>query len=42
MFVNWQKQKQHIKTAKTRIVLIDNYVDEVTLQLFSDKTTQYL
>ncbi len=26
-----------IKSAKSRIVLIDNYVDEVTLQLFSDK-----
>ena len=26
-----------IKTARSRIVLIDNYVDEDTLQLFSDK-----
>jgi len=28
-----------IKTAKSRIVLIDNYVDETTLQLFSDKNS---
>ncbi|MDR4989275.1 MAG: ORF6N domain-containing protein [Bacteroidales bacterium] len=29
-----------IKTAKSRIVLIDNYVDENTLQLFSDKNSE--
>jgi len=29
-----------IKTAQTRIVLIDNYVDEDTLQLFSDKNSE--
>ncbi len=29
-----------IKTAKARIVLIDNYVDENTLQLFSDKNSE--
>ncbi len=29
-----------IKTAKTRIVLIDNYLDEDTLQLFSDKNSE--
>ncbi len=28
-----------IKTAEKRIVLIDNYVDEDTLQLFSDKNS---
>jgi phage regulator Rha-like protein len=31
-----------IQTAQTRIVLIDNYVDENTLQLFSDKTSEVL
>ena len=29
-----------IKTARSRIVLIDNYVDEDTLQLFSDKNSE--
>jgi hypothetical protein len=29
-----------IKSAKNRIVLIDNYVDETTLQLFSDKNSE--
>ena len=29
-----------IKTARSRIVLIDNYVDETTLQLFSDKNSK--
>ncbi len=29
-----------IKSAKNRIVLIDNYVDENTLQLFSDKNNE--
>ena len=29
-----------IKTARTRIVLIDNYVDETTLQLFADKNSE--
>jgi len=29
-----------IKTAQARIVLIDNYVDETTLQLFSDKNSE--
>ncbi len=29
-----------IKSAKSRIVLIDNYVDEDTLQLFSDKNSE--
>jgi len=29
-----------IKSARSRIVLIDNYVDETTLQLFSDKNSE--
>ena len=29
-----------IKTAQRRIILIDNYVDEDTLQLFSDKNSE--
>ncbi len=29
-----------IKSAKSSIVLIDNYVDEVTLQLFSSKNSE--
>ncbi len=29
-----------IKTAQTRIVLIDNYLDETTMELFSDKNSE--